>query len=92
MRINGTAARPSSPVRVGDHVEARVNQRERIVDVTKLITKRVGGTISAECFDDLSPPPPERDDAFQPPVAVRDRGAGRPTKRDRRKIDRVRGR
>jgi ribosome-associated heat shock protein Hsp15 len=92
VRINGTAARPSSPVRVGDHVEARVNQRERIVDVTRLITKRVGGTIAAECFHDLSPPPPEREDAFQPPFAVRDRGAGRPTKRDRRKIDRVRGR
>jgi ribosome-associated heat shock protein Hsp15 len=78
---------------VGDHVEARVNQRERIVDVTKLITKRVDAATAAECFDDHSPRPPERDDNnFQPPFAVRDRGAGRPTKRDRRKIDRVRGR
>ena len=41
VSINGATARPSSPVRVGDHVEARVNQRERIVDVTKVITKRV---------------------------------------------------
>ena len=92
VRIDGAAARPSSPVRVGDHVEARVNQRERIVDVTKLITKRVDAATAVECFDDRSPPPPERDDTFQPPFAVRDRGAGRPTKRDRRKIDRVRGR
>lgn len=79
-------------MRVGDHVEARVNQRERIVDVTKLITKRVDAATAAECFDDRSPPLPERDDTFQPPFAVRDRGAGRPTKRDRRRIDRVRGR
>jgi ribosome-associated heat shock protein Hsp15 len=79
-------------VRVGDHVEARVNQNERIVEVTKLITKRVAAATAAECFDDRSPPPPERDDTFQPPFAVRDRGAGRPTKRDRRQIDRVRGR
>jgi len=91
VRINGAAARPSSPVRVGDHIEARVNQRERIVDVTKLITKRVDAATAAECFEDHSPAPPERDDSFQPPFAVRDRGAGRPTKRDRRRIDRVRG-
>ena len=92
VSINGASAKPSSPVRVGDHVEARINQRLRIVDVTKLITNRVDAATAAECLDDHSPPPPERDDTFQPPFAVRDRGAGRPTKRDRRKIDRVRGR
>ena len=92
VKINGAAARPASPVKVGDHVEARINQRERIVDVTKLITKRVDATTAAECFDDHSPPPPKRDDTLQPLFAMRDRGAGRPTKRDRRQIDRVRGR
>ncbi len=92
VSINGAPARASSAVRVGDHVEARVNQRERIVDVTKLITKRVAAATAAECFEDHSPPPPDRDDIFQTPIAVRDRGAGRPTKRDRRQIDRVRGR
>ena len=92
VRINGLAARPSSPVRVRDHVEARVNKRERIVDVCRLITKRVDAATAAECFDDRSPPPPDVDDSFQSPFAVRDRGSGRPTKRDRRKIDRVRGR
>jgi ribosome-associated heat shock protein Hsp15 len=73
-------------------VEARVNQLERIVDVTKLITKRVDATTAADCFDDHSPLPPERDNTFQPPFVVRDRGTGRPTKRDRRRTDRVRGR
>ena len=91
VTINGAAAKPSSAVKVGDHVEARVNQRERIVDVTKVIAKRVGAATAAECFDDRSPPPPERD-PFQPLFAVRDRGAGRPTKRDRRQIDRIRRR
>jgi ribosome-associated heat shock protein Hsp15 len=92
VRVNGGAAKPSSPVRVGDHVEARINQRERIVDVVTLITKRVDAATAAQCFEDHSPPPPERDDIFQPSFAVRDRGTGRPTKRDRRKTDRVRGR
>jgi ribosome-associated heat shock protein Hsp15 len=91
VRINGGAAKPSSSVKVGDHVEARVNQRERIVDVTKLITKRVGAALAVDCFDDHSPPPPERD-AFPSVFAVTDRGAGRPTKRDRRQIDRLRDR
>ena len=91
VRINGATAKPSSSVKVGDHVEAHVNQRERIVDVTKVITKRVGAAVATECFDDHSPPPPEPD-TFRPLFAVRDRGAGRPTKRDRRQIDRVRGR
>jgi ribosome-associated heat shock protein Hsp15 len=91
VRINGASARPSSLVRVGDHVEVRVNQRERIVDVTKLITKRVDPATATECFDDRSPTPTERQDTVQPSFAVRDSGAGRPTKRDRRQIDRIRG-
>jgi len=91
VTINDETAKPSSPLKVGDHVEVRVNQRQRIVDVTKLITKRVSAAIAVDCFDDRSPPPPEHD-AFRPLLAVRDRGAGRPTKRDRRQIDRLRGR
>jgi len=91
VRINDEAAKPSSPVKVGDRVEARVYQRQRIVDVTKVIAKRVSPAIAADCFDDRSPPPPEQD-SFRPLFAVRDRGAGRPTKRDRRQIDRLRGR
>jgi ribosome-associated heat shock protein Hsp15 len=91
VRINGAAAKPSSPVRAGDVVEARLNQRERVVDVTRVITKRVGAAIAVDCFVDRSPPPPERD-TFRPLFAVRERGAGRPTKRDRRQIDRLRGR
>lgn len=91
VEINGKSAKPASIVKIGDRVEALIHQRRRIVDVTRVITKRVGATIALECFEDHSPPPPEADN--RPPVfGVRDRGAGRPTKRDRRKIDRLRGR
>jgi len=92
VSINGAAAKPSSPVKVGDRVEARVNKRERIVDITQLVTKRVDAKTAAACFEDHSPPPPERDDVFYTPFAVRDPGTGRPTKRDRRQTDRVRDR
>ena len=91
VKVNGKTAKPATPVKVGDRVEARVGQRDRIVDVTSVIAKRVGAAIAVECYDDHSPPPPERE-SHQPLFGVRDRGAGRPTKRDRRKIDQLRGR
>jgi ribosome-associated heat shock protein Hsp15 len=90
VKINGKAAKPSSPVQVGDRVEARLYQRERVVVVSQVIVKRVGAALAVDCFVDHSPPPPERD--FVAPVFERDRGAGRPTKRDRRQLDRLRGR
>jgi ribosome-associated heat shock protein Hsp15 len=91
VTINGKSAKPASPVKVGDHVEARLAQRQRVVEVTRLLTKRVGAPVAAECFDDHSPPPPEHE-PYQGLFGVRDRGTGRPTKRDRRQIDRLRGR
>jgi ribosome-associated heat shock protein Hsp15 len=91
VEVNGKAAKPATKVLVDDRIEAHLAGRERIVVIKRLITKRVGAAIAVECFVDHSPPPPER----LPDVAVfaeRDRGAGRPTKRDRRKIDELRGR
>ncbi len=90
VRINGNLAKPSSAVVVGDRIEARLGDRERIVEVTRLIVKRVGAAVAVDCYTDFSPPPPERN--AQPAFAQRDPGAGRPTKRDRRRIDRLRGR
>lgn len=90
VEVNGKAAKPATPVRVGDHVEARLAGRERVVVVSTVIAKRVGAALAVDCFEDHSPPP-ERE-APDVSFAVRDRGAGRPTKRDRRQIDRLRGR
>ena len=89
VEINGKTAKPSSKVAVDDRVEARVHQLDRIFVVRRLITKRVGAALAVECYEDHSPPPPERD--VLPPVFERDRGAGRPTKRDRRQLDALRG-
>lgn len=91
VKINGKSAKPSSPVQVGDRVSAHLHRRQREVVVSRLVQKRVGAPVAAECFVDHSPPPPERD-APQPSFAVRDPGTGRPTKRDRRQLDRLRGR
>jgi len=88
VRVNGSIAKASTNVKVGDRIEAFVAKRARIVEVTKVIDKRVGRPIAVECYIDHSPPVEKTERV--PPTAVRDAGAGRPTKRDRRKIDKWR--
>ena len=90
MQVNGVAAKPSTHVRVGDRVAANVHGRQRILEVAAVIDKRVGAAVAAECLIDHSPPPPPRE-LVAPPL-VRDPATGRPTKRDRRQLDRFRGR
>lgn len=90
LRVNGDKAKPATPVKVGDEVRARVGDTERILIAKRLIVKRVGAVVAAECFDDLTPPPPPKVEA--PSAVLRERGAGRPTKRDRRILDQLRGR
>jgi ribosome-associated heat shock protein Hsp15 len=90
VKVNGKTAKPATPVKVGDRVEAYLHDRERILEVVTLIVKRVGATVAVDCFVDHSPPPPERE--VDVPVFQRERGSGRPTKRDKRQLDRLRGR
>jgi ribosome-associated heat shock protein Hsp15 len=87
VEVNGRPAKPAATVAVGDTVEARVHGRDRIVEVVTVIDKRVGAAIAAECYIDRSPPVPEADRSA---TLLRERGAGRPTKRDRRQLDRWR--
>ena len=88
--INGNPAKPATTVQTGDRIEAFLHDRRRVVVIDRIISKRVGATVAVECYTDHSPPPPERE--IMGAFAERDRGAGRPTKRDRRRIDRLRGR
>jgi ribosome-associated heat shock protein Hsp15 len=90
VKVNGKTAKPSTAVKVGDRIEALIHRRERVLEVVSLITKRVGASLAVEHYRDFSPAPATREES--PPVFERDRGAGRPTKRDRRQLDRLRGR
>jgi ribosome-associated heat shock protein Hsp15 len=90
VRVNGVRVKPAHTIRAGDEVRLRQDGYERIAVVVRVITKRVGAAVAAECFIDNSPPPPPREEVVA--VAVRDRGAGRPTKRDRRSMDKLLGR
>jgi ribosome-associated heat shock protein Hsp15 len=89
VQVNGTRAKPAATVRVGDTVRARLGGRERVVEVVRLLDTRVGAELAAACLIDRSPPPPPRDPLAG--LGARDPGAGRPTKRQRRQLDRARG-
>ncbi|MEU0255482.1 RNA-binding S4 domain-containing protein [Streptomyces sp. NPDC006184] len=89
VHVNGKRVKPARCLRVGDKVRLRHEDRELVVIVKHLIRKRVGATVAAQCYIDKSPPPPARDTVA--PAGLRDRGTGRPTKRDRRELDRLRG-
>jgi len=89
VRVNGERAKAAQQVRPGDELRVRVNGFDRHLIVRRTIVKRVSATLAATALDDLTPPPPPRtEQAFIP---VRERGAGRPTKRERRDLDRLRG-
>jgi ribosome-associated heat shock protein Hsp15 len=88
VKLNGRTVKPAAAVRVGDRLEARTEGGRRIVEVVRLIDKRVGAPVAVTCFVDHTPPSEAHEAAF----VRRDRGTGRPTKRDRRRIDRLRGR
>lgn len=90
VRVNGDPVKASYALKVGDEVRVRIAGFDRILGVTQLLAKRVGAPIAAKAYEDRTPPPPPRE--FVAPIVTRDRGAGRPTKRERRAIDQLRGR
>jgi ribosome-associated heat shock protein Hsp15 len=87
VKVNQASAKPSQTIKPGDEVRVRIDGFDRILTVRQTISKRVGAALAAAAVEERTPP---RDPI--PKVAVRDRGAGRPTKRERREIDKLRGR
>ena len=87
VRLNGERTKASQQVKIGDEIRVRIAGFDRMLTVRQLLVKRVGAPLAALAYEDKTPP--------REPVAIaglRDRGAGRPTKRERRDIDRLRGR
>ena len=87
VRVNGSPAKPSTKVRVGDVVHALISERERLVEVVHPIETRVGASVAVTCYVDNSPPPVVREIA---PGIKAIRGEGRPSKRLRRELERMR--
>jgi ribosome-associated heat shock protein Hsp15 len=85
--VNGLPAKPSTKVRAGDRVEAFIADRERVVEVVRPIESRVGAPVAVTCYVDHSPPPMVREVR---PGIMAVRGEGRPGKRLRRELERLR--
>lgn len=89
VSVNDERAKAAQTVRIGDVVRLRFDGDERVLQVARLVSKRVGSPVAVECYLDLTPPKPPKEERVL--TVTRDRGAGRPTKRDRRTIDKLMG-
>src|SRR5438477_8836188 len=87
VRVNGNSAKASTKVRAGDRVNAMIAARERIVEVVRPIENRVGAPVAVTCYVDHTPPPVVVELA---PGIKMVRGEGRPSKRLRRELERMR--
>ena len=90
VKLNDQATKPAAQVVPGDRLRVWKDHRYLEFEVTGTSKKRVGAPVARTLYIDKSPPPPPRDIFASLPV--RERGAGRPTKKDRRALDRLRGR
>lgn len=90
VTVDGQPVKPSRPVRIHDIVVARTGDLVRTFKVTALLDHRVGPKLVADFVEDLTPASEflrvlQKKEA-QAAVPQRDRGAGRPTKKERRQI------
>jgi ribosome-associated heat shock protein Hsp15 len=86
VSVNGVTAKPSRTIQIGDKIVARAPRGLTVVVVSAVEEKRQGAARARQLYDDQSPPA-EREMS----VGLRRRGAGRPTKADRRAIERLTG-
>lgn len=88
VKINGQSVKPAATVRMGDVVEFYLADRHRKVIVEVVPDKQLSKEDGRTAYTDQSPPPPPKADVVD--VVFRDRGAGRPTKKERREIEKWR--
>ncbi len=89
VKLNDNAVKPAAKLKVGDRVRAQAPRGLVILEVAQLAEKRLAPAPARELYVDHSPPPPPREQRMQE-LPIRDRGAGRPTKADRRAMERLR--
>ena len=89
VMFESSAVKPSKTVKEGDVYELTIEQVHRTVRVKQLLNNRVGARLVCDFMEDLTPEDEyerirlAREFAFE----KRDRGIGRPSKRDRRKLE-----
>lgn len=86
--VNGNTAKPAKLVRPGDTLWITLRGGKKIIKVLALAARRGPALRAQLLYEDLTPPPPPEPVPTPPPV-YRSRGVGRPTKRERRLLDRL---
>jgi ribosome-associated heat shock protein Hsp15 len=91
VKIGGQSVKPSREIKLGDIIDLQWNSINRRVQVKKLATNRVGAALVEQLMTDLTPKEEfERLELLRQFKAEnRPRGTGRPTKKERRDIDRI---
>jgi ribosome-associated heat shock protein Hsp15 len=91
VRVNGAVAKPHRSLALGDRVEAEITRDwTRVLVVRELADRTLPKAEVPRLYEDLSPERPKPDPMerlMRRPPVLRERGAGRPTKQQRRKID-----
>jgi len=85
--VNGASVKASHALRIGDELRAKAPRGTIVWRVLALAEKRLSPALARNLYEDHSPPPPPREERFP----SRERGAGRPTKRERRDLRKFRG-
>ena len=94
VRVNGSTAKPHRSLALEDRVEVEFGDWTRVVMVKELRDKTLPKTEAPRVYEDQSPPRPrltEVERLLRRRPVERESGAGRPSKRDRRRLDRLRG-
>ncbi|GAA5220527.1 RNA-binding S4 domain-containing protein [Membranihabitans marinus] len=93
--LNGDKAKPSSTVKEGDELLVKKNGYNYEFRVEKIIDKRVSATIAVNCYKNITPEDELRkfDTNYigKGKIETREKGLGRPTKKDRRSLDEFKG-
>lgn len=91
VKIEGVSAKASRDLKIGDIIEFKAGHLDKRIKVVQLIKNRVNATLAVQNYEDLTPPEEYERVEFmnQMNVGKRDRGAGRPSKRDRRDIEKL---
>jgi ribosome-associated heat shock protein Hsp15 len=93
VRVNGQRINaPARTVRTGDVLTIALRDSVKILRVTGFAERRGSASDASPLYEDLSEPLPPRSVPPPPNAPSRDPGTGRPTKRDRRALDRMRQR
>jgi ribosome-associated heat shock protein Hsp15 len=93
VKVDGVSVKPAKVVRVGDRLEVRTPGGLRILEVAGLGDRRGPAEVARTLYVDHTPPPPPKEEqALLVETVTRDRGAGRPSKRDLRELRRLKGR